>query len=349
MHSFIDHKVPEVSVLMSCFNGDHWLNEAINSVLAQTFENFELILVDDGSTDESWSIIQSYRDRDERILAISKKNTGLADSLNVGIAQARGKWIARLDADDLCEPTRLEEQIDFVRSHPDVVLLGTGFVEIDEHGQAIKNHLYPSSNRGLLRHLTRLQRFFPHSSAFYNVSAVRKVGGYNARIHRAEDWQLWLELARLGRIACIPKFLVQIRKHSSQISLDNNGMRQLIDQIASTVCYFLRLEGYQDPSVVESEADWFEFLSWIENRIAEFGYFSARKSWVEARGEYFMTQNRLAGAFYFGTSLLKSRHVSLLVREKFFGSSFPKRLALEWMDGSNTLSSISTSHLSNRR
>src|SRR2546430_2514522 len=115
MSSSIHAGTPEVSVLMSCYNATRWLHEAIHSVLVQTHDKFELILVDDGSTDETWNIIQSYRDRDQRIVAISKKNTGLADSLNVGIARAKGAWIARLDADDLCEPTRLEEQLDFVR------------------------------------------------------------------------------------------------------------------------------------------------------------------------------------------------------------------------------------------
>ena len=131
---------PEVSVLMSCYNASRWLHEAIDSVLTQTFENFEFVLVDDGSTDDTWNIIQSYRDRDERIVPISKKNTGLPDSLNVGIAKARGAWIARLDADDVCEPTRLEEQVKFVSKHPEVVLLGTGCVEIDEQGGVKKKH-----------------------------------------------------------------------------------------------------------------------------------------------------------------------------------------------------------------
>lgn len=322
---------PEVSVLMSCHNASRWLHEAIDSVLAQTFEDFEFILVDDGSTDETWNIVQRYRDRDQRIVAISKKNTGLADSLNLGIAQARGVWIARLDADDLCEPNRLEEQIGFVQRHCEVALLGTGCVEIDEQGRVVKKHLYPSGHRELVRHLERSQRFFPHSSAFYRADVVRQVGGYNSRIRRAEDRRLWLDLALRGEIACLHNPLVRIRKHSSQISLDSNGRRQLCDGTAAAVCYLLGKAGCEDPSLGASSDEWIAFLNWLESRIEETGTFERRRAWGDARAEYFATANRLTGALRFGTRLLRSGHASALVWEKLFGSSLPERLAREWM------------------
>jgi glycosyltransferase involved in cell wall biosynthesis len=324
-------KSPEITVLMSCYNANRWLHIAIDSVLCQTFENFEFILVDDGSTDGTWDTIQSYRNEDKRIVGIKKTNTGLQDSLNVGIAHAQGKWIARLDADDLCEPYRLAEQLRFVHTHPEVVLLGTGYVEIDEQGRVIKKHRFPSGHSELVSHLERLQRFFPQSSAFYRVDVVRKVGGYNLRIRRAEDTRLWLELALRGKIACLPSPLVWIRKHSSQISLDNNGRRQLCDGTAARVCYLLQKAGFKDPSVGSSEDEWIAFLNWVEHRIGESGIFERRKAWVDARAEFFNTGNRLASAIRFGTRLLKSGHANALAWEKFFGSSLPERLASEWM------------------
>jgi glycosyltransferase involved in cell wall biosynthesis len=324
-------KNPEVSVLMSCYNGRNWLHEAIDSVLVQSFEAFELILVDDGSTDETWNIIQSYRDRDERIVAISKKNTGLADSLNVGIALARGAWIARLDQDDLCEPTRLMEQVNFVHNYPEVVLLGTGFFEIDKHGRVIKKNLYPTVHRKLVRNLERSQRFFPHSSAFYRTDVVKQVGGYNVRIRRADDWRLWLELTLRGRIACLPKPLVRIRKHSDQMSLERNGRSQLYDAIAATVCHLLRKAGYDDPSTDANADEWIAFLNWIENRIEESGAFEKHNAWREARTAFLAPENKLSGAFRFTSYLIQSGYASTLVWEKFFGSSLPQRLALAWM------------------
>src|SRR5687767_6042714 len=99
---------PECSVVMSCYNASAWLSEALDSVLNQTFQDFELIIVDDGSTDDTRKIIEEYAARETRIVSIVKANSGLADSLNVGVARARGRWVARLDADDVCEPERLE-------------------------------------------------------------------------------------------------------------------------------------------------------------------------------------------------------------------------------------------------
>ena len=322
---------PDVSVLMSCYNASHWLREAIDSVLSQTFQNFEFIIVDDGSTDETWNIIRSYCERDERVVAISKKNTGLADSLNVGIAQAKGTWIARLDADDLCEASRLEEQVAFMRNHPGVVLLGTGFIEIDDHDQTITKHLYPSGHRRLVRHLERSMRFFPHSSVFYRVDMVKQVGGYNLRMHRSQDKYLWLEFASRGTIACLRKPLVRIRKHAGQISLDDGSRRQLCDATVAIVCHLLRQAGCEDPSVVASADEWAAFLNWIETRIEESCYFEKRRTWADARAEYFATNNSLAGAVRFGARLLESGHASVLTCEKFFGFSLPKRWAQEWM------------------
>ena len=256
-------EIPEVSVLMSCYNASRWLHDAIESVLAQTFENFEFILVDDGSTDVTWNIIQTYNDRDKRIVAISKKNTGLTDSLNVGIAQAKGKWIARLDADDLCESTRLEEQVNFIHNHPEVVLLGSGFVEIDEQGRVIKKHLYPSRHNKLVQHLMHLRRFFPHSSAFFRREIMQDSGCYNSLFRKTQDWDLWFRLAERGKIACLSNCLVRVRKHPEQISSYGMDTSQLAYAAGASVCNLLRIHGYFDPSTTNDEARWLEFLTWI--------------------------------------------------------------------------------------
>lgn len=322
---------PEISVLMSCHNASRWLHEAIDSVMAQTFKGFELILVDDGSSDGTGSIIESYRDRDRRIIPIFKKHTGLADSLNAGITQARGTWIARLDADDLCEPTRLEAQFNYVCTHRDVVLLGTGCVEMDNQGRAVRKHLYPSGHDNLVRNLERLRPFFPHSSAFYRADDVRKVGGYTSRFCRSQDLRLWLELVSRGRIACLPRLLVRIRRHSTQISRDNNGRRQFCYGTAGTVCHLLRKAGRPDPSLDGREAEWATFLEWIQGRIADLGIFERRDSWNDARTEYFSAEKRLNAMLHFGIRLLQSRHTMSQAWERLFGSSLPNRLAHEWM------------------
>lgn len=323
---------PEISVLMSCYNGSRWLAEAIDSVFAQTFKNFEFILVDDGSKDNTLEIIRAYAARDARVVAVSKKNTGLADSLNTGLALAKGAWVARIDQDDLCEPCRLERQLVFAFGYPDLVLLGSGFAEIDEKGKIVKEYCYPQDHAGLVTRLERLRGFFPHSSAFYRADAARNVGGYNTRITLADDRRLWLELSFQGKLACLPESLVRIRKHPGQMSLDNKGARQFYDAAAATVCHFLQKAGCNDPSVCESEDEWIAFLSWVEGRMEHLGAFERRKAWTEARTEYLAMENRQVGVLRFGTRLLQSRYASSLVLEKFFGTSLPKRLAWEWIN-----------------
>jgi len=328
--SSINNNIPEVSVLMSCYNGSRWLEGAINSILSQSFTSFELILINDGSKDETWNIIQKYSEIDNRIVAINKINSGLADSLNIGISIAKGKWIARLDQDDLCESTRLEEQLDFMKNHPQVVLLGSGFTELDEHNNVIKKHYYPSKHKQLLRNLEKSKRFFPHSSAFYNVDIVRGIGGYNERIHRAEDLCLWLKLVTIGEIACLSRTFVKIRKHNEQMSLDENGQIQYIDATAVRVCYFLRKLGYEDPSNKLDITEWILFRDWIEKRLGTLGIFKRQNSWVLAREIFFNSENKIIGSYNFIISLIHSGNFFDLFIEKIAGSSLSIRLAKEW-------------------
>jgi glycosyltransferase involved in cell wall biosynthesis len=323
---------PEITVLMSCFNAKRWLSESIESILCQTYEDFEFLILDDGSTDATWNIIQFYCRKDARIVAISKHHSGLAHSLNLGIAQARGVWIARLDSDDLCDPSRLAEQIKFVSSNPGVVLLGTGCVEIDEDGRRVKDHTYPSDHKGLIYHLEHEKAFFPHSSSFFRRDLVLRLGGYNARISRAEDADLWFRLFENGEVSCLEPPLLAIRKHPGQISHEQAGSRQTYDSIAARVCHFLRLAGAQDPSSSDDETNWSRFLEWLEKRLDEEGFCARRYAWLEARSSFFAAKNRLAGFLSFGWLLLQSGHAAEQVRQKFFGTTIGRQLAVEWMN-----------------
>ena len=141
--------MPSITVLMAVYNGERWLAESIQSVLEQTFTNFEFIIVNDGSNDCSLQIINQFSKKDSRIRVYNKKNSGLADSLNYGIAEARGEWIARIDADDICSLERLQKQIECVRLNTDLVLVGSGLVIIDENGIIIKHFPKVSASKHL--------------------------------------------------------------------------------------------------------------------------------------------------------------------------------------------------------
>jgi glycosyltransferase involved in cell wall biosynthesis len=316
---------------MSCYNADRWLEESIQSVVNQTFTNWEFLLIDDGSTDESWSIIKKYHKKDNRIVPIKKNNTGLADSLNLGIARANGSWIARLDADDLCEPTRLDEQFRFVKKHPEIGLVGSWIIELDENGKIIKTHKYPSSHSKLVRNIERGKAFIHHSTAFYDTKIVREIGGYNLRIKLAEDMRLWLKISAKWKIGCIDKPLVRVRKHSMQISVEKSGLPQILDGTLSQICHFLQIAGFPDPCAEYSDAEWLRFNSWAEKRLKEEGYFEICQFFFEDRKPILSSNNKLNETIRLIKKLIEYGHITPIIWMKFFGSAIGKQLALEWM------------------
>ncbi len=326
---------PRVTVLMSCYNAEKWLRDAIESVLFQTFTDFEFVIVNDGSRDSTLKIIRSYASKDSRIVVVNKKNTGLADSLNRGIHIARGQWIARLDADDLCEPGRLEKQFNYVLENPAINLLGTGSREIDAAGLPIKIHHYPKTHERLVKRLERHGAFFPHSSAFYSAKLARSIGGYRSCITRAEDKDFFLRLSERGELTCLPDQLVRIRKHQSQISNDDGGRRQLIDSWAASISYFLRRYGVTDPTSVGEKNNLDQYFNWIEKRLNMIGAFERRKFWKDARTAYLAQPNLLLGILQFGARVSRSGFIYQLLAERLTGSSLPRKLAVEWAKRSN--------------
>ena len=322
---------PAISVLLSCYNGARWLDGAINSVLSQAFEDYEFIIVDDGSTDNSPEIIKRYAEQDARIVVIAKSNTGLADSLNVGIQQACGEWIARLDADDICEPARLEKQLAKARSNPSLVFIGSSLLVIDENGTVLKIFRYPASHGLLVRNLRTARKFPPHSSAFYRTDVVRSIGGYRTRIRRSEDWDLWLRLSEVGQLAAMDEPLVRIRKHSGQISHDESGRRQKIDSTVAIVSYLLRRYNFPDPVAADDEM--FEFFRvWIGNRLDQerlFEFFD----YIERVKAVIAGMHKSPSALFTVTRHIISEpgFLTRFLRLRLFGESIPHRLADEWI------------------
>jgi glycosyltransferase involved in cell wall biosynthesis len=315
---------------MSCYNAERWLPEAIDSILQQTYEGYELILINDGSGDNTAKIIQAYAMRDSRIVTIDKPNSGLADSLNTGLDIARGDWIARIDADDLSEPTRFEEQLGFSRDHPAVVLLGSAGTEIDSYGRPVRRYTYPQTHAQLTRHLERCQRFFAHSSAFFRASQARSLSGYSLRFPRAEDRDLWLRLSQVGRLACLRSSLVRIRKHESQVSLHDHGEAQFRDAVAATVCHWVRKLGGQDPSLRAPEV-WRSFTTFLEGRLSDAESFqrSTALSVVRSQARHRSRTARLPALIAASLSSAPARGA---IRDRIFGSGLPKRLARDWIN-----------------
>ncbi len=252
-----------VSVLLSCFNGAQFLLESLTSVSQQTYENLEVIIVDDGSTDDSVAIIEECVRSDSRFRLVRKSHSGLTSSLNEGLKHCTGTWIARLDADDVCEPIRIERQMSLIQKHPDTCLVGSDYWEIDATDTVLAQQRYPTRPSALRRNLLLGLRFFPHSSAFFRRTTVEQLGGYRSYFPKAQDWDLWLRMSEIGEVRSIPQPLVRVRTHPGQISLQKENLSQLLLSRAASICAYLRAWNMSDPSAA-SVNEWKHFLDWVE-------------------------------------------------------------------------------------
>lgn len=214
---------PLISVLMSVYNGERYLAEAIESVLAQTERDFELIVVDDGSSDDSWAMVQGYMRRDPRVKGFTQANTGVAKAMNAALPLATGEFIAKMDADDVAAPDRFATTLGFLRAHPDHVAVGSSWEVMDADGRKL-TVLYPPTEDGeIQRQLLAGHCPFCHSTAMVRHDALREVGGYSSDIKWAEDQDLFLKLGEVGKLANLTRPLVRYRVHEKSVSARNAG------------------------------------------------------------------------------------------------------------------------------
>jgi glycosyltransferase involved in cell wall biosynthesis len=209
---------PAISVVMSVYNGDRFLRQAVDSVLSQSFADFEFLIADDGSRDRSLAILQDYAAKDGRIRLVQQENRGLTRTLNALIQQARGELIARMDADDVCLPQRFALQVEFLRQHPEVVCVGGAQEWIDEAGRVLGHNPEAEDDAEIQCRLLRGWTAINHPSAMMRRSAVLQVGGYDETMTSAQDIDLWLKLGEIGRLANLPQTVLLYRQHSYAIS-----------------------------------------------------------------------------------------------------------------------------------
>ena len=221
-------KIPKVSVVMSVYNGERYLRESVESILAQTFTDYEFIVVDDGSTDETWDILNSYTDS-RLVLLRNESNMGLPASLNRGLAIARGRYVARQDADDFSFPHRLERQVAYLDAHSFVGIVGTGRVTVSESGEAISVYHMPTSDDRIRAWLLRRSPFC-HGTVMARRHFLHDAGGYRPELPVTEDYDLWLRLAERCEMANLPEVLYAYRSHKLAVS-KLRGDRQTQDGI----------------------------------------------------------------------------------------------------------------------
>lgn len=208
---------PLVSVIMSVYNSEKYLAEAIESILNQTYTNFEFIIINDGSTDKSLAIIEKYKIQDERIVLISRENKGLPYSLNEGIEKAKGKYIARMDADDISLPTRFEEQVKFMEENSKISICGT-WAEVFGKDMKTKFLKQPTNNDDMKVRLL-FSVCFAHPTVMIRKYILDKYNlKYNLDYVNAQDYELWSRISEVTTMANLPKILLKYRISENSIT-----------------------------------------------------------------------------------------------------------------------------------
>lgn len=209
---------PAITVLMPAYNAAEYIAEAIDSVLAQTFTDFELVIVNDGSTDDTEQIIRSYTD--PRIRLHTQANAGVIGALNAGLALCRGELVARFDADDVCYPHRLQLQYDFMQLHPEYVLIGSATDYIDKDGEYLFEWQPDAYSHEDLQRIIYVTCPFDHPTVMYRRDVALKLGGYPKGAIHFEDHLFWTLFFKEGKLCNMPERLIKHRFNPSSVTID---------------------------------------------------------------------------------------------------------------------------------
>ncbi|MBC7949412.1 MAG: glycosyltransferase [Chitinophagaceae bacterium] len=210
--------VVRVTILMPAYNAGAYISEAISSVLLQDYQDYELLVVNNGSTDDTVEEILSFHD--PRIRLINENRNGIAYALNTGLGAAKGELIARFDADDICTPDRLSRQVDFFDSNPGYILCGSDAEYISETGEHLFNFQCIGHSHEEI--MERLYEYCPfiHSSVMYKKSAVIEAGGYSIDAHNFEDYLLWVRMMGAGKYFNLSRRLLKVRFNPASVTID---------------------------------------------------------------------------------------------------------------------------------
>ena len=220
---------PTITVLMPVYNAEKYISDAIASVLAQSFADFELLIINDGSTDETENIIRSFTD--QRIVLINQANQGVAAALNNGLQIAKAEYIARFDADDICMAQRLQTQYDFLFAHPEYTIVGSDVDYLDMNDEFIFSYSALMYSNEQIQQQQFIICPFIHSSVLFRKGAVIKAGGYNIHAHTFEDHLLWPKILSQGKGCNLPEKLLQVRLNPGSITIDERWRSKRFHQI----------------------------------------------------------------------------------------------------------------------
>jgi GT2 family glycosyltransferase len=231
---------------MSVFNARRFLEEAVNSILNQSFQDLEFVIIDDGSTDGSGQILDSYQNSDSRVAVYHQENSGLTASLNRGCALSRGKYIARMDADDVAVRDRLMRQVEFMDNHPGIGVVGGAVECIDGAGKSLFRYRLPLKDDEIKVALRRGDCPLAHPTVLLRREAFATVAGYRMAMVHAEDYDLWLRIADRFQLANLEMVVLKYRVHPNQVSI-RKWRQQALSNLAARIAATSRRNGNPDP------------------------------------------------------------------------------------------------------
>ena len=213
----MDAPPPAISVLIPVWHAVRFLPAALESVLGQTFTDFEVIAIDDGTSDGSAEVLAAFAARDSRVRVVRQENQGIVASLNRALELARAPLVARMDHDDVSRPDRFAKQIAYLRQHPEVAAVSGAMDVIDQDGTYLRTDEFPTLPAAIASELL-YRNCICHPAVIARADALRKVGGYRKNAQFAEDYDLWLRLSEAGQVANLPDVLLSYRLHPVRMS-----------------------------------------------------------------------------------------------------------------------------------
>lgn len=231
---------------MPVYNAERYVAEAVESILSQTLADFEFIIIDDGSTDRSLALLESFAAKDGRVRLSSRPNTGYVEALNEALAQAGSPLVARMDADDVSLPQRFARQTEYLQHHPDCLAVGSGVALIDPDGAVLCDEVPPLAHAEIEARLLQGLGGLAHPSAMIRREALMAVGGYRKQCYGAEDKDLWLRLGERGLLANVPDILLKYRVHDDNFTFRN--YERGLEALRTAVVEAYRRRGLSCPS-----------------------------------------------------------------------------------------------------
>ncbi len=236
---------PAISVLMPVYDAGRFLAPALESILTQSFGDFEVIAVNDGSCDASGEVLGQFAARDDRIRVFTQENQGIVATLNRALSLARAPLVARMDADDLSRPDRFARQVGYLSEHPEVAAVSSAMDYIDESGCYVRTAVFPTAPAAIATELLH-RPCVCHAPVMARTAVMRTLGGYRRQVQYAEDYDLFLRMSEIAQIANLPDALYAVRLHPVTISARHTVAQELA-ALAARGAARLRRNGKPDP------------------------------------------------------------------------------------------------------